>query len=92
MRVQLVDGPGYMINYGLGAALTADIRERVRQQIGPFDAGNTQWYPWLSENLLRFGSERDTPTLLREFFGRPLSVDALLRQIARVRAKESDAA
>ena len=29
MRVQLVRWPGYMINYGLGAVLTADIRQRT---------------------------------------------------------------
>lgn len=88
VRVQLVDLPGYMINYGLGASLTADIRARVREQIGPFDAGNPRWYPWLSEHLLRFGSERDTPALLREFLGRPLSVEALLQQIGRIKAQK----
>ena len=92
VRVQLVDGPGYMINYGLGASLTADIRARVREQIGPFDAGNPRWYPWLSEHLLRFGSERDTPALLREFLGRPLSVDALLQQIGRIKAEKREGA
>ncbi len=29
MRVQLVDKPGYMVNYGLGAVITADIRQRI---------------------------------------------------------------
>jgi hypothetical protein len=84
VRVQLVDLPGYMVNYGLGSVVTADIRERVRQQIGPFDTGNPRWYPWLTDNLLRFGSERDTPTLLKTFLGRPVSADALLAQIRRL--------
>ena len=30
VRVQLVDKPGYMVNYGLGAVITADIRQRIR--------------------------------------------------------------
>lgn len=92
VRVQLVDAPGYMINYGLGASLTADIRERVRAQIGPFDAGNPRWYPWLSEHLLRFGSERDTPALLCQFLGRQLSVEALLQQIGRIKAERREGA
>jgi hypothetical protein len=85
VRVQLVDGPGYMVNYGLGAIVTAELRARIREAIGPFDTGNARWYPWLSANLLRYGSETDTATLLREFLGRPASPDALL---ALLRARE----
>jgi hypothetical protein len=84
VRGQLVDSPGYMVNYGLGAVLTADIRARVRAQIGDFDTGNARWYPWLSETLLRYASQRDTPALLTEFIGRPVSPDALLTQLKRV--------
>jgi hypothetical protein len=57
MRVQLVSDPGYMINYGAGAIVTADLRARIAESIGSFDAGNPQWYPWLSEHLLRFGAQ-----------------------------------
>ena len=61
MRVQLAGDPGYMVNYGLGAVLTAEICALIRSDaIGDFDAGNTAWYGWLSERLLQFGSERDT--------------------------------
>lgn len=84
VRVQLVSRPGYMVNYGLGAVLTAEIRERTNQAIGPFDAGNTAWYGWLSEHLLVFGSERDTKTLMKAFLGRPPSPDAVLEQIRRI--------
>jgi hypothetical protein len=83
MRVQLAGNPGYMVNYGLGAILTADMRARTAAVIGPFDTGNARWYPWLSEGLLRFGSESDTQTLLRNFLGRPVSPDALLAQVRR---------
>ena len=89
VRVQLVDLPGYMVNYGLGSVLTADIRERVRHEIGSFDTGNPRWYPWLTDHLLRFGSERDTPTLLKTFLGRPVSADALLAQIRRLGPSQS---
>jgi hypothetical protein len=85
MRVQLVSDPGYMVNYGLGAVLTAEIRARTNEAIGPFDSGNAAWYGWLSEHLLVYGSERDTQTLMRELLGRPLSPRAVLEQIARLK-------
>ena len=84
VRGQLVDAPGYMVNYGLGAVLTADLRARISSQIGPFVAGNPHWYPWLTENLLRFGSEQETSALLLQFLGRPVSPDALLHELSRI--------
>jgi hypothetical protein len=85
MRVQLAGNPGYMVNYGLGAVLTAAMRERVAGAIGPIETGNATWYPWVSERLLRFGSERDTRALLADLLGGPVSPDALLRQLQRCR-------
>lgn len=85
MRVQLAGNPGYMINYGLGAVLTAAMRERITAELGSFETGNTAWYPWLSERLLRFGSERDTRRLMAELLDGPVVPDALLRQLARCR-------
>jgi hypothetical protein len=84
LRVQLVRWPGYMINYGLGAVLTADIRQRTARAIGPFDSGNARWYAWTSRNLLQFGSSIDTSDLLRRFLGRPVSTEALLNQLRRL--------
>jgi len=57
LRVQLADAPGYMVNYGLGAVLTAEMRQHIREALGPFDTGDPRWYAWLSERLLRYGSE-----------------------------------
>jgi hypothetical protein len=85
MRVQLVDLPGYMVNYGLGAILTAEMRQHISEALGSFDTGDSRWYGWLSEHLLRYGSERDTPTLMRNFLGRPVSPQALLEQIHRLK-------
>lgn len=85
MRVQLAGSPGYMVNYGLGAVLTAALRERVVWAIGTFETGNATWYPWVSERLLRFGSERDTRALMADVLGGPVSPDALLRQLQRCR-------
>ncbi|HEX7374755.1 MAG TPA: hypothetical protein VF277_07250 [Steroidobacteraceae bacterium] len=85
-RVQLADSPGYMVTYGLGAVLTAEMRRQVSAAIGPFDAGNPRWYPWLTEHLLRFGSERDTRQLMIGLLGRPATPEALLQQLRRIRA------
>jgi len=84
LRVQLVDLPGYMINYGLGAVLTADLRAHIRAAIGDFDAGNPGWYRYTARNLLRFGVSVDTPELLRRFLGRPVSSAALVTQLDRI--------
>ena len=84
VRVQLVDTPGYMVNYGLGALITADIRDRIQQSLGPFATGNPQWYPWISEHLLRQGMEHETSVELKDFLGRPVSPAALLGDIRRM--------
>jgi hypothetical protein len=84
LRAQLVRWPGYMVNYGLGAVLTADIRQRISSQIGPFDTGNRRWYAWTSAHLLRYGSSLDPATLLPRFLGREVSPDALLSQLRRL--------
>jgi hypothetical protein len=84
LREQLVDTPGYMMNYGLGAVLTAEMRQHIREALGPFDTGDPRWYGWLQEHLLRYGSERDSRTLMQDFLGRPVSPQALLNQIHRL--------
>ena len=86
VRVQLVDKPGYMVNYGLGAVITADIRQRIAQQLGPFESGDARWYGWLSEHLLSSGEEHPTSQLLHDFLGRPVSPQALLAQLQRLAA------
>jgi hypothetical protein len=85
VRVQLADLPGYMVNYGLGAILTAEMRQHIAEALGDFNTGDPRWYGWLSEHLLRYGSERDTHTLMQDFLGRPVSPQVLLQQIHRLR-------
>ena len=86
MRVQLVDVPGYMVNYGLGCVITADLRLRIAQELGPFETGEPRWFAWLGQHLLASGEEHSTAQLLREFLGRPVSPDALLGQLRRLTA------
>jgi hypothetical protein len=85
VRVQLVSRPGYMVNYGLGAVLTAEIRKRTSEAIGEFDAGNARWYVWSSEQMLRYGSERSAKALMQSLLGRPPSPEAVLSQIRRIK-------
>ena len=90
VRVQLVHLPGYMVNYGLGAVVTADIRQRIATQLGPFDTGDERWFAWLSQNLLSSGQTHETAALLRGFLGRPVSSQALLTEIGRMQKKNRE--
>ncbi|MBV8975370.1 MAG: hypothetical protein JOY74_09620 [Sinobacteraceae bacterium] len=85
MRVQLADLPAYMVNYGFGAILTAEMRKHIAATLGPFDTGDARWYGWLAQRLLRYGSERDTRTLMQDFLGRPVSPQPLLEQLHRLK-------
>lgn len=84
VRAQLVETPGYMVHYGVGAVLTAAMRQRIRESLGPFETGDPRWYGWVSSHLLRYGMERETAALLREFLGRPVSPEVLLQDIRRL--------
>ena len=85
MRGQLVDGPGYMLNYAFGAILIADIRERLKAQHGSFTEGDADWYPWVAQRLYRFGRQRPAREVVEEFLGRGVSVGALLADLGRMR-------
>ena len=91
VRVQLADLPGYMVNYGSGAILTAEMRQHISESLGAFDTGDARWYGWLSEHLLRYGSERDTRSLMQDFLGHPMTPQALLQQIHRLKPMTSQA-
>jgi hypothetical protein len=87
VRVQLVDSPGYMVNYGLGAVVTADLRQRIAEKLGPFATGDERWFSWLSQQLLSSGQTHETAVLLRGFLGRAVSPQALLLEIGRIKKK-----
>jgi hypothetical protein len=85
MRGQLIDGPGYLVNYAIGAIITADLRARMQALRGPFVTSDTTWYSWVSEQLYRYGLERPSLTVLEGFLGRPLSPEAILADMKRAR-------
>jgi hypothetical protein len=61
------------------------MRQHISEALGSFDTGDSRWYGWLSEHLLRYGSEHDTRTLMQDFLGRSVSPQALLEQIHRLK-------
>jgi hypothetical protein len=85
MRGQLVDAPGYMVNYAAGAILIAAIRARIQAAHGPFIEGDASWYGWIAPRLYRFGLERPTREVLEGFLGGPVSPVALLADMRRMR-------
>ncbi len=84
VRGQLVQSPGYMVNYGLGAIVTADIRARLRELRGVRPDGDPGWYAAVSEAIYRWGGERDPGEVLEAFLGRPVSLDAILADLRRL--------
>jgi len=84
MRGQLVNSPGYMLNYAFGAILIADIRSRLVAGRGSFTTGDPGWYAWVSQRLYRFGLERPSRSVVQDFLGRPVTVAALLADLARL--------
>jgi hypothetical protein len=84
MRGQLVDEPGYMMNYAVGAILVAAVRARIRALHGPFVAGDPTLYAWLAPRLYRFGLERPAREVVREFLGGPVFPAALLADMRRI--------
>ncbi len=84
MRGQLVDSPGYMLTYGLGAFLVADLRTTIQRRYGGFARGDTAWYGRMREGLYRFGHSRPAAQVTRDFLGREPGPDALLRDLARI--------
>jgi hypothetical protein len=85
MRGQLVDSPGYMMNYAVGAILIAALRARAVERHGPWLLGDRTWYPWVSRMLFRYGLERSTRDLVEEFLGGRVTPAALLEDMGRMK-------
>ena len=83
MRGQLVNAPGYMLNYAFGAILIADLRASLVAQRGPFTTGDPGWYDWVAPRLFRFGRERPARAVVEEFLGRGVSAEALLADLGQ---------
>ena len=83
VRGQLINAPGYMLNYAVGAILVADLRARVRDQHGPYAEGDASWYAWMSDRLYRFGRARSSREVIEDFLGRPVTPETILDDMRR---------
>jgi len=80
-RSHLLDGPGYLANYVLGAVMVAAVRARIREVRGDWSRGDPGWYAFVSERLLHWSGAREPADILRDFLGGPLTADALLADL-----------
>jgi hypothetical protein len=85
MRGQLVNAPGYMMNYAIGAIVIAAIRARTTEVHGPFVTGDSTWYGWIAPRLYRWGLERSSRQVVTEFLGGPVTPAAILADMRRMR-------
>jgi hypothetical protein len=85
MRGQLIQVPGYMMNYATGAILIAAIRARTLDVHGPFSRGDATWYRWIAPRLFRYGLERPSRAVVQEFLGGPVTPAAILADMKRMR-------
>jgi hypothetical protein len=92
MRGQLVQEPGYMVNYAIGPILAADLRAAIRAERGDWVRGDAGWYEWVSERIYRWGLERSSGDVLRGVPGRRPDPDALLTELARIRSAADSSA
>jgi hypothetical protein len=83
VRGQLIDSPGYMMNYAAGAIMNADLRVRARELYGTYTEGDPGWYGRIGESLYRFGLEKTSQEVIETFLGRPVSPQALLDDMSR---------
>ena len=83
MRGQLVQEPGYMANYAIGAVLAAGFRAAIREARGDWVDGDAGWYGWVRDRIYRFGLERAPDDVVRRVLGRAPTADALLAEISR---------
>jgi hypothetical protein len=83
MRGQLVQEPGYMVNYALGPILAADMRAAIRDARGDWATGDPGWYAWVSDRVYRWGLERTSGDVLADLLGRAPTPDALVAEIRR---------
>ena len=85
MRGQLVESPGYMMNYALGAFVVADVRRTLAMRYGPITTGRTSWYREVSDRIYRFGLARPADRIISDVLGRGVSSQALLDDLTRIR-------
>lgn len=87
IRGQLINSPGYMMNYAVGSVLIADLRAKLARDRGALACGDRGLYRYLSDRMYRFGLERPSGDVLAGVLGRRPTVDALLADMKRMQAR-----
>ncbi len=85
MRGQLVENPGYLLNYAFGAIIAADLRAALKARYGAFTVGRSDWYGQVSADAYRFGQTRTAREVTESILGRGPRPAALLEDLARIR-------
>ena len=91
IRGQLINSPGYMMNYAVGAVLVADVRAKLASERGPLSCGDRGLYRHVSERIYRFGLERTSGDVVRSALGRPPNASAILRDMTHLGPASSHA-
>ena len=84
MRGQLVDAPGYMMNYAAGAILIAAIRARTASCTGRSSPGDSTLVRVGRAAALPVRAGAATREVIEEFLGGPVSPAALLADMRRM--------
>ena len=84
MRGQLIENPGYLLNYAFGAIIVADLRAALKQRHGSFTLGRPDWYGQVAEEIYRFGLTKSAREVTESVLGRGPTPAALLADLARV--------
>jgi len=84
MRGQLLEETGYMLNYALGAIMVADLRRTISLRHGAFTTGDATFYPYMQQEIYRFGRERSERQVVADVLGREPRPEALLEDLARI--------
>lgn len=83
IRGQLIQDPGAMSDYAIGAVLSAALRAAIRSAHGDWLDGDRTWYPWVRDRIYRHGLGRSSRAVLEDVLGGPPTADALLAEIVR---------
>lgn len=79
MRGQLIESPGYIMNYALGAMVAADVHAQLRSSFDGRDRRNI--YQKLSRALYRYGRARPARDVLRDYLGRPVGTATIVGEL-----------
>lgn len=85
MRGQLIESPGYMMNYALGAMVAADVRARLKATGNALTPASARWYGRVSQALYQYGRRRSPREVLADFLGHPVGPNGIVQELRSLR-------